>query len=78
MKEPAFKSFRGNAAGLEHAMRQGRIVKFKYRKLYGSTRHATGRILKAHQDDMGLEAGVFRYWDMAAGDWRSFHVRNLL
>lgn len=73
-----YLSFKNNAAGLEDAMRQGRTVRFMYRKANGSTRYAYGRIPRRLSEDMGQEGTVFRYWDVQRSDWRSFLVRNLL
>ena len=73
-----YLSFRNNAAGLEDAMRQGRTVRFKYRKQNGSIRHAYGRFPKRLAEDMGIDGNVFLYWDVERSDWRSFLIRNLL
>jgi hypothetical protein len=75
----SIQSFKGNAAGLEALMLEGKSVPFQYRKLDGSIRKAIGRIPRdSRRDDMGQQGRLFRYWDGIMGGWRSFYVRNLL
>jgi hypothetical protein len=78
MADNSYKSFRGNVAGLEAALAEGRTVRFKYRKTNGSVRYAVGRFPRSLREDMGTEGNLFRYWDVGTHDWRSFYIRNLL
>jgi hypothetical protein len=78
-KMTSIQSFRGNAAGLEALMLEGKSVPFQYRKLNGSVRLAIGRIPRDfRREDMGQQGRLFRYWDAIVGGWRSFYVQNLL
>ena len=72
-----YKSYRGNPARLEEDLRKGQVF-FIYRKQNGRFRYAKGSIPNQHEADMGVQGAIFRYWDHARADWRSFYVYRLL
>lgn len=54
-------------------------VNFKYRKVDGSIREAVGTLAKVPETKGGSAAkGVFVYFDVVAGGWRSAKVENLI
>lgn len=54
-------------------------VTFKYRKVEGSIREAVGTLSNVPETKGGSSSkGVFVYFDVVAGGWRSCKINNIL